>query len=76
MFHYLSMYFLDQRLFLLTYVLLFVTMIAGLTAVVGMIGIATAQSFSHLVVSIFIAGVGSGRPNLLIKNEERSKAIE
>ncbi|WP_054710545.1 MFS transporter [Bacillus sp. JCM 19041] len=37
-----------------------VTMIAGLTAVVGMLGIATAQSFLHLVMSIFVAGIGSG----------------
>ncbi|MET3505971.1 MFS transporter [Halalkalibacter oceani] len=33
---------------------------AGITALVGMSGIALAQSFSPLVISIFAAGIGSG----------------
>lgn len=37
-----------------------INVIAGLTAVLGLLGIATAQSFIHLVISMFIAGIGSG----------------
>lgn len=37
-----------------------VNVIAGLTAVLGLLGIATAQSFLQLVISMFIASIGSG----------------
>lgn len=37
-----------------------VIVIAGLTAVLGLSGIASAQSYLHLVISMFIAGIGSG----------------
>ncbi|WP_231638613.1 MFS transporter [Paenibacillus sp. JCM 10914] len=37
-----------------------VIMIAGLTAVVGLVGIAAAHSFWHLLLSMFVAGLGSG----------------
>lgn len=37
-----------------------VNLIAGITAVLGLVGIATAYSFFHLVISMFVAGIGSG----------------
>ncbi|GAF65176.1 putative MFS transporter [Bacillus sp. TS-2] len=37
-----------------------VLIIAGLTAVIGLLGIATAHSFSYLVLSMLVAGIGSG----------------
>ncbi|MGE7601534.1 MFS transporter [Peribacillus sp. NPDC097675] len=34
--------------------------LAGLTAVIGLLGIATANSFVYLVIAVFVAGIGSG----------------
>ncbi|MFJ7746576.1 MFS transporter [Peribacillus sp. NPDC097295] len=34
--------------------------LAGLTAVIGLLGIATANSFVHLAIAVFVAGIGSG----------------
>lgn len=34
--------------------------IAGFTAVIGLLGIATANSFVYLVIAVFVAGIGSG----------------
>ncbi|MFD1137117.1 MFS transporter [Paenibacillus urinalis] len=37
-----------------------VNLIAGMTAVLGLLGIAASQSFLHLVISMLVAGLGSG----------------